>query len=73
MPPRRPRPLLKGKNGLIVSVASDQSIAWCCAKAFGELVNIMDAGFTRAFLATPYARQLTGTTVHLDGGVNIMA
>ncbi|MBK7565588.1 MAG: enoyl-ACP reductase FabI [Propionivibrio sp.] len=39
----------------------------------GELVDIMDIGFTCAFLATPYARRLTGNTVYVDGGVNIMA
>lgn len=32
-----PRPLLKGKKALIVGVAGDQSIAWGCARAFGEL------------------------------------
>jgi enoyl-[acyl-carrier protein] reductase I len=39
----------------------------------GELVDIMDVGFTCAFLATPYARRLTGSTLYVDGGVNIMA
>ncbi len=39
----------------------------------GELVDIMDVGFTCAFLATPYARRLTGNAVYVDGGVNIMA
>ena len=39
----------------------------------GELVDIMDVGFTCAFLATPYARRLSGATVYVDGGVNIMA
>jgi enoyl-[acyl-carrier protein] reductase I len=39
----------------------------------GELVDIMDIGFTCAFLATPYARRLTGSTVYIDGGLNIMA
>jgi enoyl-[acyl-carrier protein] reductase I len=39
----------------------------------GELVDIMDVGFTCAYLATPYARRLTGSTVYVDGGVNIMA
>jgi enoyl-[acyl-carrier protein] reductase I len=39
----------------------------------GELVDIMDVGFTCAFLATPYARRLTGNTVFVDGGLNIMA
>lgn len=39
----------------------------------GELVDIMDVGFTCAFLTTPYARRLTGSTIYIDGGVNIMA
>ena len=39
----------------------------------GELVDIMDVGFTCAYLATPYARRLSGETVYVDGGVHIMA
>jgi enoyl-[acyl-carrier protein] reductase I len=39
----------------------------------GELVDIMDVGFACAYLATPYARRLTGETLYVDGGVNIMA
>ena len=39
----------------------------------GELVDIMDVGFACAFLATDYARRITGDTVYVDGGVNIMA
>lgn len=39
----------------------------------GELVDIMDVGFTCAFLATSYARRLSGETIYVDGGANIMA
>jgi enoyl-[acyl-carrier protein] reductase I len=39
----------------------------------GELVDIMDVGFTCAYLATHYARRLSGETLYVDGGVNIMA
>ena len=39
----------------------------------GELVDIMDVGFTCAYLATPYARRLSGETVYVDGGAHIMA
>ena len=39
----------------------------------GELVDIMDVGFTCAYLATPFARRMTGSTLYVDGGVNIMA
>lgn len=39
----------------------------------GELVDIMDVGFTCAYLASPYARRMTGDTVYVDGGINIMA
>jgi enoyl-[acyl-carrier protein] reductase I len=38
----------------------------------GELVDIMDVGFACAYLATPYARRITGGTVFVDGGVHIM-
>jgi enoyl-[acyl-carrier protein] reductase I len=39
----------------------------------GELVDIMDVGFACAYLATPYARRMTGQTLYVDGGVSIMA
>jgi enoyl-[acyl-carrier protein] reductase I len=39
----------------------------------GELVDIMDVGFACAYLATPYARRLSGETLYVDGGVHIMA
>ena len=39
----------------------------------GELVDIMDVGFTCAYLASPYAKRLTGSTVYVDGGMNIVA
>ena len=39
----------------------------------GELVDILDVDFTCAFLATPFARRLSGETLYVDGGVNIMA
>jgi enoyl-[acyl-carrier protein] reductase I len=39
----------------------------------GELVDILDVGFTCAYLATPYARRLTGQTVYVDAGASIMA
>ena len=39
----------------------------------GELVDIMDVGFACAYLATPYARRISGETMYVDGGVHIMA
>ncbi len=44
----------------------------CQRAPVGELVDIMDVGFACAYLATPYARRITGGTVYVDGGVNIM-
>ncbi|KVR92308.1 enoyl-ACP reductase FabI [Burkholderia vietnamiensis] len=38
----------------------------------GELVDIMDVGFACAYLATPYARRITGNTIFIDGGVSIV-
>ncbi|KVV41244.1 enoyl-ACP reductase [Burkholderia ubonensis] len=38
----------------------------------GELVDIMDVGFSCAYLATPYARRITGNTMFIDGGISIM-
>ncbi len=39
----------------------------------GELVDIFDVGYTCAYLATPFARRVTGGTVYVDGGANIVA
>lgn len=38
----------------------------------GELVDIMDVGYACAFLASPEARRLTGSTTFVDGGLNVM-
>lgn len=39
----------------------------------GELVDIMDVGLACGYMATPYAKRLSGNTVYIDGGANIMA
>jgi enoyl-[acyl-carrier protein] reductase I len=39
----------------------------------GELADIMDVGFTCTYLATPFARRVTGGTIYVDGGANIIA
>jgi enoyl-[acyl-carrier protein] reductase I len=39
----------------------------------GELVDIDDVGGVAAYLASPYARRITGSTVFVDAGLNIMA
>ena len=39
----------------------------------GELVDIEDVGFACAYLATDFARRITGETVYVDGGANIVA
>ena len=39
----------------------------------GELIDIMDVGFACTYLATPFARRITGGTVFVDGGANIVS
>ena len=39
----------------------------------GDTVDIEDVGSTCAYLASDYARRLTGSTVYVDGGLNIVA
>jgi len=39
----------------------------------GEVVDIMDVGFACAYLATDFARRITGGTIYIDGGANIVA
>lgn len=52
----------------------DRLVDEAAARApLGELIDIMDVGFTCAYLASPYARHLTGETLYVDGGVNITA
>ncbi|RIK67853.1 MAG: enoyl-[acyl-carrier-protein] reductase FabI [Planctomycetota bacterium] len=38
----------------------------------GELVDIDDVGMATAYLATEYARRITGNTTYVDGGLSIM-
>jgi enoyl-[acyl-carrier protein] reductase I len=52
----------------------DRLLVDAAARApLGELVDIMDVGFACAYLATPYARRISGETIYVDGGVHIMA
>lgn len=39
----------------------------------GELVDVMDVGFACAYLASDFARRITGDTVYIDGGANVVA
>lgn len=39
----------------------------------GELVDIDDVGMATAYLATPFARRTTGSTLYVDAGLNMMA
>ena len=38
----------------------------------GGLIDITDVGYAVAYLATPYARRVTGSTLYVDGGLNIL-
>jgi len=38
-----------------------------------ELVDIEDVGSACAYLASDYARRITGGTIYIDGGANIVA
>jgi enoyl-[acyl-carrier protein] reductase I len=39
----------------------------------GELIDIIDVGYACVYLATSLARRVTGGTVYVDGGTNIVA
>ena len=39
----------------------------------GELIDIMDVGFACAYLATSFSHRITGGTVYVDAGANIVA
>jgi enoyl-[acyl-carrier protein] reductase I len=52
----------------------DRLLAEAAERApLGELVDIMDVGFACGYLATPYARRISGGTIYVDGGANIRA
>jgi enoyl-[acyl-carrier protein] reductase I len=36
-----------------------------------DLVDVLDIGAATAFLCSPFARLITGGTIHVDGGYNI--
>ena len=41
---------------------------------YANYMQLFDAGYSAgATLATPYARRMSGETLYIDGGVNIMA
>jgi enoyl-[acyl-carrier protein] reductase I len=39
----------------------------------GQLVDIDDVGFACAYLASDFARRITGGTIYVDGGANVVA
>jgi enoyl-[acyl-carrier protein] reductase I len=39
----------------------------------GELVDVMDVGYACAYLASDFARRITGGTIYVDGGANVVA
>ena len=39
----------------------------------GELIDIMDVGAACVYLATPFAKRITGGVVYVDGGANLIA
>jgi enoyl-[acyl-carrier protein] reductase I len=38
----------------------------------GELVDIMDVGFACAYLASDFSKRITGGTIYVDGGANVV-
>ena len=64
-----PQTVLKGAKALVVGMLT----AAAQKAPLGELVDVMDVGFACAYLATPYARCISGDTTYVDSGVDIMA
>ena len=42
-------------------------------RPWANCVDIMDVGYTCAYLSTPFARRITGELVYVDGGANLIA
>lgn len=52
----------------------DLLVSEAAARApLGEIVEIMDVGYTCAYLASTFAQHITGETLYVDGGLNILA
>jgi len=52
----------------------DRMLAEAASRApLGELVDVMDVGYATAYLASGYARRMSGNTIYIDGGAHIMA
>ena len=56
---------LAGKKGLVLETAAKRAPE-------RQLVSIEDVGAATAFLATDYAKLMTGETVYVDGGYHIL-
>lgn len=68
-----PRPVLKGQKALVAGIANEYSIAYGCARAFRELGADIAVTYLNEKSKAPYARRITGETMYVDGGVNIIA
>jgi enoyl-[acyl-carrier protein] reductase I len=69
-------PLLEGKQGLIVGIANDQSIAWGCAKAFralGAEVAVTYLNEKAKKFVEPLARELEASILmpHSRNGLTV--
>jgi enoyl-[acyl-carrier protein] reductase I len=72
---------LKGRRGLIVGIANDQSIAWGCAKAFRALGADLAVTYLNERAkkhveplakALDGAKLITGGVMYIDGGYHII-
>jgi enoyl-[acyl-carrier protein] reductase I len=72
---------LKGRKGLIVGIADDQSIAWGCAKAFRALGADLAVTYLNERAkkhveplakALDGAKLITGGVMYIDGGYHIV-
>jgi enoyl-[acyl-carrier protein] reductase I len=72
---------LKGRKGLIVGIADDQSIAWGCAKAFRALGADLAVTYLNERAkkhveplakALDGAKLITGGVMYIDGGYHII-
>jgi hypothetical protein len=61
---------IRGPDGGVVGFEID---AFRKQRLIEGLDDIMDVGFACAYLATPFARRVTGGLVYVDGGANLIA
>jgi len=70
--PRAQDVALPARTGSAMADLESATAALSGEWGLGQLIDITDVGYSVAYLATPYARRVTGSTLYVDGGYHAM-